>query len=56
MSSFDFDYCEDTEVLMVVYPNGGCYEYVGVDMFLYEELMDAPSKGSFFVCNIKDFH
>ena len=37
-----------TNVLQVEFRNGLVYEYLGVSVGLYEQLLAAPSKGSFF--------
>lgn len=44
-------YCKyDTvlSLLLVVFHNGSEYEYSGVDTTTYEELISAPSAGSYF--------
>lgn len=43
----------DTNTLTVEFIKGGTYEYSGVPEHLYDELMSADSKGTFFAANIK---
>lgn len=41
-------YDENTEILEVEFLNGSVYEYRNVPLVIYQELMAAPSHGSFF--------
>ena len=47
-------YDEQTQVLEVMFKNGGIYQYETVSMETYQNLLDAPSVGSFFHYNVKD--
>lgn len=49
-------YIPETKVLHVLFKNGGHYAYHGVDPELHEQLMKAPSVGSFIHNNIKGRH
>ena len=46
-------YYTDTKGLMLVYKNGGVYEYEDVPLFYWRGLLDAESKGQFINTNIK---
>lgn len=41
-------YQEATSVLEVEFRKGGVYQYFGVPAQIYDQLMAAPSKGSYF--------
>ena len=47
-------YDSETNILTIEFNNGGFYEYYGVPQTIYDELMSAPSKGSFFHRFIRD--
>lgn len=47
-------YDPDAQVLEIEFKNGGIYDYYGVPAGLYEQLLAAPSLGSFFHHNIRD--
>lgn len=49
----DAGYDADSGVLEVTFKNGRRYRYVGVSATLYENFMNAPSKGSFFAREIR---
>lgn len=49
----DAGYDADSGVLEVTFKNGRRYRYVGVSSTLYENFMNAPSKGSFFAREIR---
>lgn len=51
IESIGFD--ADTNTLAVEFIKGGTYEYSGVPEHLYDELMNADSKGGFLAKNIK---
>jgi hypothetical protein len=40
-------YDPDSEILEVEFLNGGVYQYSGVPAAIYEELMNASSKGTY---------
>lgn len=44
------------EVLVIKFTSGSVYEYDDVPRSVYEELMNAPSKGRFFNANIKGLY
>ncbi len=47
-------YNPDTFTLTVTFANGEVYEYMNVPQTVFNELMAAESKGSYFQKNIKD--
>jgi hypothetical protein len=47
-------YDEETLTLEVEFVEGGIYQYSGVPLELYEELINAESKGRFYVGNIRN--
>jgi len=42
------------EVLVITFVNGSTYEYSDVPRHVYQELMRAPSKGTYFNANVKE--
>ncbi len=44
----------DGEILRIQFRSGGLYEYYGVPSFTYTGLMNAASKGRYFVSFIKN--
>ena len=48
------NYDDRTATLIIVFRNGGRYLYKDVPRTLYEALLSAPSKGSYFDAYIKD--
>jgi hypothetical protein len=46
----------DASVLEVELMTGNVYEYYDVPLSVYDELMDAPSKGSYFNEFIRDMY
>lgn len=47
-------YDESSQVLTVILVEGDIYEYKGVPKKVYEKLLSADSKGSYFVAEIRD--
>jgi hypothetical protein len=47
-------YDADTQALEVQYNNGGVYQYQGVPQDVFDQLMNAPSKGTFVNQQIKN--
>jgi hypothetical protein len=47
-------YNSDSETLEVEFKNGHVYEYYNVPQFMHEQLMQAPSVGTFFNANIRN--
>ena len=47
-------YSEGTETVYVKFKNGTVYEYEGVPISIYLDLMESDSKGKFFNSNIKN--
>ncbi|NTH66574.1 KTSC domain-containing protein [Agrobacterium rhizogenes] len=47
-------YDEPTQTLEVEFSTGSIYQYYNVTAFLYEQLMQAPSKGQFLNTNIRN--
>ena len=47
-------YDADTQALEVQYNNGGVYQYQGVPQDVFDQLMNAPSKGTFINQQIKN--
>ena len=46
-------YDTSTQTLEIEFNSGGIYQYYGVPQFVYESLMGAPSKGTYFAQNIR---
>ena len=46
-------YDVNTTTLEIEFDSGGVYQYYGVPVFLYNSLMSAPSKGTYFASFIK---
>ena len=46
----------DTCVLEVAFLKGGIYQYDGVPIYVYEELMSAVSHGRYFAAHIKNVY
>jgi len=49
-------YDAELQVLEVEFVDGGVYQYQGVPQDLFEQLMNAPSKGAFINKQIKKFY
>lgn len=52
-------YDKDNELLEIEFKHGGIYQYFGVPIEVYKELMNADSHGKYFAANIKndyDYH
>jgi hypothetical protein len=49
-------YDADTQALEVQYSHGGVYQYQGVPQDVFDQLMNAPSKGVFVNKQIKNFY
>lgn len=47
-------YDEETLTLEVEFVEGGIYQYFGVPKEIYEELLNAESKGQYYVENIRN--
>lgn len=47
-------YSSDSETLEVEFKNGHIYQYFNVPLFMFEQLMQAPSIGQFFNANIRN--
>jgi hypothetical protein len=47
-------YDPTTETLEVEFQNGGIYQYYNVSQNIYDELMNAPSKGQFIAYQIRN--
>ena len=47
-------YDPGSETLEVEFQNGGIYQYYNVNKGIYDELMNAPSKGKFLAYQIKN--
>lgn len=41
-------------ILEAEFSNGGVYQYFGVPLRVYRDLLEAPSKGNFFNTHIRD--
>ena len=41
-------------ILYVSFHSGSTYSYSGVPQFIYQNLLNAPSKGKYFAANIKN--
>ena len=46
-------YDKETQILEIEFHHGAIYKYVNVPEKVYEELMNSPAKGSFFMNEIK---
>ncbi len=44
-----------TETLEIEFNSGAVYQYYNVSQSIYEELMEASSKGKFFAYQVKNF-
>ncbi len=49
-----FDYDEDKQILKVEFNHGGIYLYHDLPLAVYKDFQSAPSKGQFFVGQIRD--
>lgn len=49
-------YDRRTQILVVVFRKGRAYRYIGVPENVYDELINAASKGRFFLSNIKEIY
>lgn len=49
-------YDDTNQILEIEFHHGGVYRYFGVFENVYDELMSANSKGSYFSSNIKNFY
>lgn len=50
-------YDEEKKLLQIEFRNtGSLYEYSNIEKSMYEELMSAPSVGSYFIKKIKDLY
>ncbi|GBL10943.1 lysine-tRNA ligase [Microcystis aeruginosa Sj] len=49
-----FDYDEDKKILKVEFNHGGIYLYRDLPLAVYKDFQSAPSKGQFFVGQIRD--
>lgn len=47
-------YDEGSQTLEVEFTNGSVYQFYNVGQFVYEQLMQSPSKGIFFNSQIKN--
>ncbi|MEM2161095.1 MAG: KTSC domain-containing protein [Candidatus Nitrosotenuis sp.] len=47
-------YDPNTRTLEIEFHSGGIYQYSGISQQMYEGLMSAPSKGSYFAQHIKN--
>lgn len=47
-------YDDEVRVLEIIFNNGSIYQYRGVPREVFEQLMRAESKGSYFQDNIRD--
>lgn len=50
----EIGYDPATETLEIMFRGGRIYQYFNVPLFLFEQLMEAPSHGSFFNQEIKN--
>jgi len=50
----EIGYDHDVNLLEIRFKNGGVYQYSGVPVSIYKELMSAPSEGSYFHHCIRD--
>ncbi len=49
-----FDYDQDKKILKVEFNHGGIYLYHDLPLAVYKDFQSAPSKGQFFVGQIRD--
>ncbi|MDP8239133.1 MAG: KTSC domain-containing protein [Candidatus Hatepunaea meridiana] len=49
-------YNEEEQILRIRFLSGGEYEYYEVPQSIFEELLDSPSKGSYFNRKIKPIY
>ena len=49
----EVEYDDKTQTMRITFKNGGKYEYYGVPQDIYDGLMGAESKGSFFHYNVR---
>jgi len=49
----EIGYDQASKILMVKFHNGGLYAYDAVPAEMFDELKSAPSKGKFFIANVK---
>lgn len=47
-------YDPDSNTLEIEFNDGSIYQYFGVSVLVYQELMNAPSHGKYFAQNIKN--
>lgn len=47
-------YHEESQTLEVEFLKGGIYQYFGVPPYVHQELISAPSVGSYFAKNVKN--
>ncbi|MHB0871455.1 MAG: KTSC domain-containing protein [Chloroflexota bacterium] len=47
-------YDEAAQILEIEFRSGGVYRYYGVPAGVYRELLSAPSKGRYFLDNIRE--
>ena len=47
-------YDKEKHLLEIIFVAGGIYQYAHVPPNVYEELLNAQSKGSYFLANIRD--
>jgi len=51
---YSVEYNKETKTLEVEFNKGGVYQYSNVPESVFNQLMTAPSKGSYFYHNIRD--
>jgi lysyl-tRNA synthetase, class II len=44
------------QILVVVFRNGAVYQYLEVPKDVYKALIEAPSKGKFYLANIREVY
>ena len=47
-------YDEAAQILEIEFVSGGVYRYYGVPRDVYQELLEASSKGAYFLARIRD--
>ncbi len=47
-------YDESDQVLEIEFVSGGIYRYYGVPREVYQRMLEAPSKGAYFLQHVKD--
>jgi len=52
----DVGYDSETETLEIGFQTGGVYQYYEVPQDAFDELMNASSKGTYFLGNIEPFY